>query len=252
VTDRSDGPIPPYVAERIRRSPPAACGVLVGSTPVVAFGDPSLSTVATLGLNPSRIEFEERGVELTGALRRFETLQSLGVDRLDDAPEEIVRQVWHRCARYFHGNPYRWFNRLERMLNAVDASYFEDSACHLDLTQWATDPTWKDLPRPARDRLVAEDADFLRTQLKSESVRLLLLNGQAVVAAFQTVVGGRLIRERETVADRTVTTQLYTGEIGQVQVIAWSTNLQSSFGVTNDLQIRLAERVRQLRGRGGG
>jgi hypothetical protein len=249
MTNRPDAVIPVYVGRRIRCAPLIDCHVLVGSTPVVAFGDPSRSLVATLGLNPSRIEFKERGLELTGKLRRFETLRSLGVERLDDAPDEIVARVWQRCADYFHGNPYRWFNRLERVLNSVDASYFRDSACHLDLSQWATDPTWNDLPRKVRERLVADDAGFLRTQLQAESIRLLLLNGQAVLAAFQTVLGGRLFREPQTVVDRSVTTQLYTGQIGDVRVIGWSTNLQSSFGVTTALQTRLAERVRELRDR---
>lgn len=58
-----------------------------------------------------------------------------------------------------------------------------------------------------------DDAEFLRTQLQAESIRLLLLNGQAVFAAFQTVLGGRLVREQQTVVDRSVTTQVYTGQL---------------------------------------
>src|SRR5437867_10588548 len=34
-------------------------------------------------------------------------------------------------------------------------------ACHLDLSQWATDPTWKHLSRTARERLVRDDVGFL-------------------------------------------------------------------------------------------
>ncbi len=249
MTVSGDGAIPSYVADRIRRPPPRDCHVLPGSTPVVAFGDPARSSVATLGLNPSRIEFQERRVELDGPLRRFETLSSLGIESLDDAPEEFIVRVWHRCNCYFHGNPYRWFNRLEAVLKAVDASYFGDTACHLDLSQWATDPPWNGLPREVCKRLVAIDAEFLRTQLRSEPIRLLLLNGRAVLTAFQTVLGGSLVREHETVSDRSVTTQVYTGRIGAVQVIGWSTNLQSSFGVTSVFQMRLAERVRWLRDR---
>ena len=249
MTVSPDAAIPAYVAERIRRVAPSDCNVLRGSTPVVAFGDPGRSSVATLGLNPSRVEFEKRGVELDGRLRRFETLRSLGVAGLDHAPDEIIGLVWHRCNGYFHGNPYRWFNRLEEILNAVDASYFGDTACHLDLSQWATDPTWNGLTRNARERLVGNDADFLRMQLQSEPIRLLLINGQAVLTAFQTVLGGRLVREPETVGDRSVTTQLYSGSIGDVQVIGWSTNLQSSFGVTNVLQMKLADSVRRIRDR---
>ena len=182
-------------------------------------------------------------------LRRFETLRSLGVEALDDAPSEVILRVWHRCNGYFHGNPYRWFNRLEQVLKAVDASYFGDTACHLDLSQWATDPTWNGLSRHAREHLVADDADFLRTQLRSEPIRLLLLNGRAVLTAFQTVLGARLVLENKTVSDRSVTTQVYTGWFGDVQVIGWSTNLQSSFGVTDVLQTLLGERVRRLRDR---
>jgi hypothetical protein len=246
IAAEEDGVVPAYVAARIRRPPPPDCHVLPRSTPVVAFGDPRRSAAATLGLNPSRIEFEENGVELTGKCRRFETLASLGVERLDDASDEVITRVWNRCNRYFHGNPYAWFDRLEDVLLAVDASYFGGTACHLDLSQWATDPTWNGLARNVRQRLVAEDAEFLLMQLRSEPIGLLLLNGRGVINAFQAVLGGRLRREGETVSDASVTTQFYSGRFGEVQVIGWSTNLQSSFGVTNVLRARLAERVWQL------
>jgi hypothetical protein len=78
MNEPPEGDVPKYVAARIRGGAPQNCNVLPGSTPVVAFGDPRSSPVATLGLNPSRIEFEEDGVELDGHLRRFETLRSLG------------------------------------------------------------------------------------------------------------------------------------------------------------------------------
>jgi len=237
--------IPPYVAERIRRPPPADCGVLLGSTPVVAFGDVRRARVATLGLNPSRIEFEQRGVELDGPLRRFETLQSLGVERLEDAPEAIVSRVWQRSNSYFHGNPYGWFDRLEEVMNLVGASYFADSACHLDLSQWATDPTWNRLPNEARERLVSDDAGFLLTQLRLEPIVLLLLNGRAVINALRSSLNGQLEAAGE-LTDRSVTTKLFVGGIGSTQVIGWSTNLQSSFGVTKDLRAKLARRVGEL------
>lgn len=51
-----------------------------GSTPVVAFGDPTLATVATLGINPSASEFLKDGALRTGAERRLATLESLGAD----------------------------------------------------------------------------------------------------------------------------------------------------------------------------
>lgn len=241
--------IPPYVVDRIRRRPPADCCVLPGSTPVVAFGDPSQSLVATLGLNPSRVEFEAKGVEFDGQLRRFETLRSLGVEQMDGASHDAVARVWTRCNAYFHGNPYRWFDYLEQLVNAVDASYFGDTACHLDLSQWATDPTWSGLPQRARERLVADDSGFLQEQLRSEPIRLLLLNGRSVLTAAQKGLGIRLRQEPETVSDRSVVAQIYTSQTQHVQVVGWSTNLQSSRGVTRVFRARLAERVRLLRDR---
>ena len=53
---------PGYVEDRIRRPAPERCFVVPASTPVVAFGNPGVARVATLGLNPSRIEFEIKGV----------------------------------------------------------------------------------------------------------------------------------------------------------------------------------------------
>ena len=90
---------------------------------------------------------------------------------------------------------------------------------------------------------------YLSTESWELHIRLLLLNGQAVLTAFQTVLGGQLVREHESVTDRSVTTQVYAGWIGDVQVLGWSTNLQSSFGVSNVLQAQLAETIRRLRDR---
>ena len=213
---------------------------------MVAFGDVRHARVATLGLNPSRVEFKEPGVELEGSLRRFETLQSLGVARLEDAHDDSVLRVWQRCNGYFHGNPYKkWFDPLEEVLLAAGASYFGDTACHLDLSQWATDPTWSELPAVVRKRLTSEDVEFLLTQLRSERIGLLLLNGRAVVDTFCSVLKGQL-ESVGTIADRTVTTTIYVGTFGNARVVGWSTNLQSSFGVTKELRSQLAQRVAEL------
>jgi hypothetical protein len=134
---------------------------------------------------------------------------------------------------------------LEEVLVSVGASYFGDTACHLDLSQWATDPTWNGLPLRAKKRLVSEDAEFLLTQLRSERIALLLLNGKAVVDVFRGALEGQL-EQVGTIADRSVTTKIYVGAIGNARVVGWSTNLQSSFGVTKELRAKLAQRVAEL------
>jgi hypothetical protein len=177
-------PVPAYIEERIRRPYPSGCSVVEGSTPVVCFGDARTARVATLGLNPSDAEFLDRGGWLQDADRRFETLASLGLERLQDADDEQTQAVLDACHAYFYRNPYwRWFGKLEAVLNeSLAASYRDGSAVHLDLVQWATRPVWSKIGDPAaRRRLVEQDREFLRRQLALEHIGLVLMNGRTVM-----------------------------------------------------------------------
>jgi hypothetical protein len=240
--------VPEYVERRIRQPKPAGCRILPSSTPVVAFGNPRTSRVATLGLNPSRIEFTVDGSELEGVARRFETLESLNVRSLEDAPALAIAKVVQRCNGYFQGNPYRrWFDRLEDVLRAVGASYYDGTACHLDLSQWATDPVWNALDSSIRERLMHDGAAFLIEQLRCEPIELLLLNGRGVINGFVGAVGDQLHQVRG-VSDYEAAAAFYAGSFERTRVIGWSTNLQSSWGVTKELRRLIAERVGELSG----
>ena len=46
-----------YVERRITQTPPGDCCVVPGSTPVISFGDVRTARVATVGINPSFVEF---------------------------------------------------------------------------------------------------------------------------------------------------------------------------------------------------
>ncbi len=177
--------IAPTVAERIRRPIPPSLSVLPGSLPVVSFGDPDRAVAATLSLNPSWKEFQSQdGVWLNGSRRRLASLISLGASDPQELDDEQVATVVVESDGYFRGpNWYRgWFHWLESMLNASGAgSYFDGTACHLDLVQWATKPAQGDLQTDVWRRLVEEDREFLRWQLANTNVRVLLLNGASVV-----------------------------------------------------------------------
>ncbi|NTU81844.1 MAG: hypothetical protein HGA45_21120 [Chloroflexales bacterium] len=98
--------LPDYLVARVQRPPPADSCIVSGSTPVVAFGNARTAAVATLGLNPSRVEFLDRaGNELPEPRRRLETLRSLAITGLLDAPEAAVAQVIAGCDAYFQRNP---------------------------------------------------------------------------------------------------------------------------------------------------
>ena len=123
-----------------------------------------------------------------------------------------------------------------------------DSACHLDLVQWATAPTWGKLtPAQVRDKLLEDDAHFLAAQLQNGNVKLLLVNGTAVIRQLTTTIVEDLEEVEPLVGYAHQDTRLFVGSaFGQVRVVGWSTNLQSSFGVTNELRAELANRVGKL------
>jgi hypothetical protein len=173
------------VADRIRRPIPHGLSVLEGSLPVVSFGDPDAAVVATVALNPSWREFQSSdGAWLQGSARRLASLLSLGVDDPRNSDDEQVATVVAESNAYFRGpNWYRtWFRSLESLLRTSGAgSYFDGSACHLDLVQWATKPPQGELAPEVWNRLVDQDREFLRWQLANSNVRVVLLNGASVV-----------------------------------------------------------------------
>lgn len=176
--------LPEYAVQMVRRLPPQQAPVVAGSTPVVAFGDPSGAGVATLGINPSANEFLKGGRLLADADRRLATLPSLRAERLDELSDAQVAEVVEDCAAYFQRRPYRrWFDPLNDLIRAgTGASYYDGSACHLDVVQWATLPIWGGIPEPSvRSALLEDGVPHLQAQLAGEHVRLVLLNGRQVI-----------------------------------------------------------------------
>jgi len=225
------------------------CCVVDQSTPVLAFGDLFSSRAATLGLNPSSLEFmDSQGRLLDGEARRLATLKSLKLDQLENATPALAETIAEECAEYFERNPYRkWFDQLEVMLNSLDASYYKRTACHLDLVQWATEPKWGGLSSEVRCQLMGEDAAFLAEQLKSEGIRFLLLNGRSVIKHFTEAFGTHLLELEPLCDDGRAATRVFSGlAFNHVRVIGWSTNLQSSFGVTTARRHSLANRIAEI------
>lgn len=250
--------LPDYIIERLRRPVPSGCHVVPNSTPVLSFGKASTARVATLGLNPSRNEFLDKGGgELTGSCRRFETLTSLGVHDLASASDPVLHRVVDTCHSYFEAdrNPYRqWFNQLEPVLQSVDASYYDGTACHLDIVQWATDPIWGRIrDRQVQERLLEADAGFLRAQLMQNQYDLLLINGAGATSQFERVMNALLEQvDRLTVDDTSTSSTLSVGQGPTgTRVISWSVNIQSSPGVSNKLRSVLARHVGEIVGEWG-
>lgn len=245
-----------YVAAMVRREAPVAAMdyVVAGSTPVVAFGDPRIAEIATLGINPSDSEFCNKKGMLPDSGRRLATLASIGAARLSALTNSQVAEVAEDCYGYFRrtdakGNKtrYSWFNRLDRVLQrAYQVSYDEGSACHLDIVQWATTPIWGRIEdAAARKALLDDGAPHLIEQFKHVNVRLVLVNGRQAMeqvahlklASF-TRVDTLRVRERDF--------QLCTGTGSDLRWIGWTVNLQSTPGVDEAFCGDLADRLARL------
>jgi hypothetical protein len=236
--------------ERLDTARAVASRVISWSCPVPVFGNLGKSLVATLGLNPSNREFvDDTGVELDGPSRRLPTLKSLELDRWSDATAEHLEQIGGACRDYFSRNPYHgWFRSLDAILSGGGCSYYgvRANACHLDLIPYATECKWSELTARQRSTLIAFAGDVLAYLLRDAPVRLLLLNGRAVVENLQSVAGvtldrvgmrsWTLPRRSRGVAGyafRGTITRLAGIDLGRpIMTLGYNHNIQSSFGVT--------------------
>lgn len=225
--------------------------ILERSCPVPFFGDALTARVATVGLNPSDLEFVDRtGHILVDGQRRLHTLDSLGVGKWGQVGSVELTAILAACREYFRRNPYvSWFGALERILSIGGATYFGDrpTACHLDIVPYATRAKWSLLPHHVRTSLVANTVDVLGRIVRDSGIRVVVLNGRSVVTHFERLIGSKLTKNE--VLDwalprgsghsvRGVAYQGSTSTIGGVRldaplsVVGYNHNLQSSFGMT--------------------
>lgn len=147
--------------------------------------------MATVGIYPSRNEFlDGQGRLLDGSQRRLATLHSLPAARLDELTDWQVVEVVADCAAYFQRKPYRrWFDPLDQLLRTgLGASYYDGTACQLDLMQWATDPGWGQMSdERARRALIEDGVPHLAAQFAANPhIGVVLCNGRQVIDASRT------------------------------------------------------------------
>lgn len=244
---------------------PAASGtdVIRWASPVPSFGDLSTSRVATLGLNPSNREFEDKSGELQDPSRRFPTLGSLGLDSWKDAGDRHLRLILDSCREYFLRNPYNtWFRPLDKVISGVSASFYGESrsACHLDLIPYATARKWTELRADQKSSLLAIAGDTLGLLLRDSPVRILILNGMSVVKQFQKVAEIRLEQHEMPTWSLSrrlepVTGLAYTGVVNalsgfrlrdDIQVLGYNHNLQSTFGMSDEVIFAIRDWIAQM------
>jgi hypothetical protein len=237
---------------QLSRKQLADAGVIPWSPPVPVFGDLNSSYVATMGLNPSNREFEDiYGNELEGNVRRFETLNSLGLKSWKEAQGKHVQQILVSYRKYFATNPYDgWFKKLDFLISDTHASFYCGTASHLDLIPYATSKKWSSLTWTERKTLLVASGNTIARILSESPVRLLVLNGASVVSLFQSIAGIQLKRTGMpswtlcSDSDRPVFGYAYRGTIEALDgvslkrkmlVVGFNHNIQSSFGVKKEI-----------------
>jgi len=170
-----------------------------GSLTVLFFGDLFSASVATVGLNPSKLEYlDKSGNELSGPDRRFETLVSLeAIDRAGLSDDQCRRAIL-RMQNYFNPESpsYSWFRSLDRLTQAMGYGYEHGEVAHLDLSQEATDPTWTKLRRERPSDfaiLQTVDLPFLQWQIQAFPLHTIVCNGRTTFDQVIKLVNGELI-----------------------------------------------------------
>ncbi|MEQ1831061.1 MAG: hypothetical protein ABL921_34255 [Pirellula sp.] len=235
-------------------------GLIPWASPVPTFGDLGCSEVATLGLNPSNREFVDRGgKELTGERQRLHTLKSLRINRWSSASRQHHDLILKSCFSYFTRNPYNgWFGQLEFLLQRMGASYYGNLptiACHLDLMPFATAEKWTALSPELRRLLLETGADALGKLLKASPVKTLLVNGRSVLEQLfeitdcsasvtempQWALNRKGVPAVKGYAFSGVVKTIHGVALGRkIKVLGFNHNLQSSFGVTNQVRSAIA------------
>jgi hypothetical protein len=230
---------------------PLGCGVVPNSTPVIAFGEVRKSEIATLGINPSRREFLDiNGELLRGPAQRLADLPTLGADDCAALSDTQVKTVLNYCSNYFRGSSYQWFDSLERFILApLGVSYFDGSACHLDLIQWATDPVWgKISSEDVKRQLMDEGITHFQEQLKTENLKSVIVLGRVVWNQLLRYDICSIEYEREIFLGkkRSIRCTLRCGQGTGRKFVGWTSNLQTQRGITNDDRRILGEWLVQV------
>ena len=226
--------------------------VIPRSLPVISFGDAFSARIATIALNPSWREFWDKGqVWRDGPKRRLESLHSLGLQSAGDLSDSHIERALQSSNNYFQQSPYRiWFNPLDRVLQStVDASFYDGSACHLDLVQWATFDVHKNLGSKW-DLLVEKDKQFLAWQIQTSSASTFVLNGKTVAETLQQVgVVPKLDEEVVECIDdngQRQTVIIYAGSERGRRFIGWNRTL--AYGIPKALKSKFVATLRSAAG----
>ncbi len=170
-----------------------------------------------------------------------------------------LQRIEESCNCYFSNNPYdRWFKKLDNIISGSGHSYYfpYGNACHLDLVPFATNTKWGSLDGWHKRWLQDVSSNALGLILNKSEIKLLVLNGQSVVDGLTKIsdVSMQKSQSPKTSLNRSssksVTGYVYVGSVNKIGtitltrriiVLGYNHNIQSSYGVTRDVQNTLRD-----------
>lgn len=215
--------------DRIRVKAPAGLPVVPSSYPVTSFGDVNRARVLTVGINPSSSEFMNSGGNglLPGAEKRLVDSSVLGIPADTELDVNEARVVLEGNKNYFRtGNHYKWFDDMEKWaLNPLGYSYFDGTAAHVDVLQWATHPVWSGIEDEVfTPEIIGDDLNLLRSILSRRTYDLVLINGKTVYEFFRAHKLFHLDEETELILGGKKR-WFRSGHIGGSKMLQWSVNI---------------------------
>ncbi len=201
--------LPEYAQLRAARKPPEGCRIPDGAIPTIAYGDPAKARIATIGLNPGHGHQREARRGAQPGVAPGAKAEMYGYDYFTT---EVGRAT------------PGFFNPLEKVIVACGASYLDGSACHLDLAQWPTSESWRDLPPGAQAKLLEDGAPFVRRQLEENpGIKLLLGDGKTVLEQMKKALSAEYEpRETVTVDGYRYPLHVFVGEALGKRLIGWN------------------------------
>lgn len=233
------------ILEYIQQPLPLGLRVVSQSIPVMFFGNIETATYATFGINPSKMEFlDKNGNLLSANEKRFVDRSVLGVSDQEILTIEYSKRVYKSLVEYYdkNNNPYKkWFNVLDTVFRDLKKSYYNGSLVHLDIFPWATNPTWNSLSKHEKTKMIENGKKCLEMILEESKISHIYINGRSAMNHFEENVCE--MHSFDWINHRKISCELKKGNYNGLKIIGWSTNLQSSYGVSTDFIGILRDRI---------
>ena len=171
------------------------------SIPIPFFGDIENARVATISINPSFREFQDKNKNLLKlSEKRFVDREDLAIQDTDTLNDLQANLVYDSLLNYFNEDhkPYKsWFNWLDKYAgNMLKASYYNGSMVHLDIYPWATKEKWSDLDEIYRERAL-QNYNLLKGILKEQSFDYVYINGKEVKEQLEKYFETKIIENKQ-------------------------------------------------------